>query len=260
MKIHPIDNSRVSNPHIREFLENFRQFKIKGIQHSVKVTKHNVIADRIIVGINKGNIYANDIFKIVKKYNFPEHLLKRLGEEWAQAYMVGLSLEADGDKLRYKVYVDKGAKNASRSTHKSDALFAVKWNPKSPLEYVVAKYSLLKKVTEEAIKSEVKKSGFDLYPDFIPKSIERKKLTLLYTTEDENSKRKSFDIRFNDIYLDDLTKDVLDLTNVDLYDKLRHLRLFPIRNFSGGVSDSGEKFFNLYFMVYENNELQTYRM
>ena len=106
----------------------------------------------------------------------------------------------------------------------------------------------------------MKKSGFALYPDFIPKSIERKKLTSLYTAEDEKYKRKSFDIKFNDIYLDDLTKDVLDLTNVNLYDTLRHLRLFPIRNFSGGVSDSGEKFFNLYFMVYENNELQTYRM
>ena len=181
MKIHPIDDSRVSNPHIREFLENFRQFKIKGIQHSVKVTKHNVIADRIIVGINKGNIYANDIFKIVKKYNFPEHLLKILGEEWSQAYMVGLSLEADGDKLRYKVYVDKGAKNASKSTYKSDAIFAVKWNPKSSSEYVIAKYSLIKKVTEDAIKAEVKKSGFALYPDFIPKSIERKKHTSLQT-------------------------------------------------------------------------------
>jgi hypothetical protein len=174
--------------------------------------------------------------------------------------MVGLSLEVDDDKLRYKVYVDKGSKNASKSAYKSDALFAVKWNPKSSSEYVIAKYSLIKKVTEESIKSEVKKSGFDLYPDFIPKSIERKKLTFIYTAEDEKSKRRSFDIRFNDIYLDDLTKDVLNLTTVNLYDTLSHLRLFPIRNFSGGVSDSGEKFFNLYFMVYENNELQTYRM
>jgi hypothetical protein len=88
-------------------------------------------------------------------------------------------------------------------------------------------------------------SGFDLYPKFL----ETKKITQAYSVKDENTDKRGFEFELEDAYLKDVSDDVLLLTDVDIYDKLRDLAILPLIHFSGGVESNGDKYFNLYFMV-----------
>ena len=63
------------------------------------------------------------------------------------------------------------------------------------------------------------------------------------------AKARGFEFELEDAYLKDVSDDVLLLTDVDIYDKLRDLAILPLIHFSGGVESNGDKYFNLYFMV-----------
>jgi len=231
-----LDSVRTDNAHVKEFVHQFQNefwqaHKIK-IHHSVKVTKDRLIRDRVIVFIYKKQNFTsiNDVLKLVRKYNFPEKYVLRLMSEYKNCSCIMFAIEADGDIAKYKVYCELPTQNFG---------FGFKWvGPKS----VVTRYDL-KPASE--YKALIDASGFNLYPEFLEKT----KITRAASVKDENTSKRGFELEFNSLYLKDISRDVSNLTFVNIYDKLKDLANLPIIHFSGGLESNGDKYFNLYFVV-----------
>lgn len=231
-----LDSISTDNTHVKEFLQNFQSefwqaHKIK-IHHSVKVTKERLVRDRVIVFIYKKQnfTYINDVLKLVRKYDFPEKYVLRLMSEYQTCNCIMFAIEADGDIVKYKVYCETPFKNFG---------FGFKWVKSKS---VVTKYEL--KLTSE-YKAAIDASGFNLYPEFIEKT----KINRVISVKDENTSKRGFELEFASLYLKDISRDVSNLTFVNIYDTLKDLANLPIIHFSGGVESNGDKYFNLYFVV-----------
>jgi len=231
-----LDSIRTDNTHVKEFLQNFQSefwqaHKIK-IHHSVKVTKERLVRDRVLVFIYKKQnfTYVNDVLKLVRKYNFPEKYLLRLMSEYQTCNCIMFAIEADGDIVKYKVYFETPLKNFG---------FGFKWTKSKS---VVTRYDL--KLTSE-YKAAIDASGFNLYPEFLEKT----KINRVISVKDENTSKRGFELEFDSLYLKDISRDVSNLTFVNIYDTLKNLANLPIIHFSGGVESNGDKYFNLYFVV-----------
>jgi hypothetical protein len=231
-----LDSIRTDNAHVKEFLHNFQSdfwltHKIK-LHHSVKVTKEHLVRDRVIVFIYKKQNFTsiNDVLKLVRKYNFPEKYILRLTSEYNTCNCIMFAIEADGDIVKYKVYCETPFKNFG---------FGFKWVESKS---VVTRYDL--KPTSE-YKAMIDASGFNLHPEFIEKT----KINRVMSVKDENTSKRGFELEFNSLYLKDISRDVSNLTFVNIYDKLKDLANLPIIHFSGGLESNGDKYFNLYFVV-----------
>ena len=231
-----LDSIRTDNTHVKEFLNNFQSefwqaHKIK-IHHSVKVTKEHLIRDRVLIFIYKKQNFTsiNDVIKLVRKYNFPEKYVLRLMSEYQTCNCIMFAIEADGDIVKYKVYFETPLKNFG---------FGFKWTKSKS---VVTRYDL--KAASE-YKAVIDASGFNLYPEFLEKT----KITRAVSVKDENTTKRGFELEFDSVYLKDISRDVSNLTFVNIYDKLKDLANLPIIHFSGGLESNGDKYFNLYFVV-----------
>jgi hypothetical protein len=231
-----LESIRTDNTHVKEFLSNFQSefwqpHKIK-LHHSAKVTKERLVRDRVIVFIYKKQSYTsiNDVLKIVRKYNFPEKYIPRLISEYETCYCIMFAIEADGDIAKYKVYCETLAKPFG---------FGFKWVSD---KCVVTRYDL-KPASE--YKTLIDASGFNLYPEFLQKT----KISRAMSVKDENTNKRGFELEFKSLYLKDISRDVSNLTYVNIYDKLKDLANLPIIHFSGGLESNGDKYFNLYFVV-----------
>jgi hypothetical protein len=231
-----LNSIRTDNAHVKEFLDNFKsefwlEHKIK-IHHSVKVTKERLVRDRVIVFIYKKQNFTsiNDVLKLVRKYDFPEKYVLRLMSEYKNCSCIMFAIEADGDVAKYKVYCEIPLQNFG---------FGFKWVKSKS---VVTRYDL-KSASE--YKALIDASGFNLYPEFLEKT----EITRAASVRDENTSKRGFELEFESLYLKDISKDVSNLTFVNIYDKLKDLSNLPIIHFSGGLESNGDKYFNLYFMV-----------
>jgi hypothetical protein len=231
-----LNSIRTDNAHVKEFLDNFKsefwlEHRIK-IHHSVKVTKEHLVRDRVIVFIYKKQNFTsiNDVLKLVRKYHFPEKYVLRLMSEYKDCSCIMFAIEADGDIAKYKVYCESPLKPFG---------FGFKWvGSKS----VVTRYDL-KPASE--YKALIDASGFNLYPEFLEKT----EITRAASVRDENTNKRGFEIEFESLYLKDISKDISNLTFINIYDKLKDLSNLPIIHFSGGLESNGDKYFNLYFVV-----------
>jgi hypothetical protein len=228
---------KTDNVHVKEFLSNFQsEFWIAHtikIHQSVKVTKKTFIRDRVVVIVYKKSnfTFLHDILKLVRKYNFPENYIDKLTQEYQTCGCVMFAIEADGDNVKYKVYCETYSKGFG---------FGFKWTQS---KCAITRYEWFKSV--DNYKSWIDASGFNLYPKFL----ETKKITQAYSLKDQNTDKRGFEFALKDTYLKDVSNDVLLLTNVNIYDKLKDLANLPIIHFSGGLESNGDKYFNLYFVV-----------
>jgi hypothetical protein len=232
-----LDSIRTDSAYVKEFMREFQSefwltHKIK-IHHSAKITKERLVRDRVIVCIYKKDNFTsvNDVIKLVHKYHFPEKHIRRLTSEYATCKCIIFAIEADGDAVKYKVYCETPLKYF---------LFGFKWTKSN---CVITRYDWSKKV--DNYKSLIDASGFNLYPKFL----ETKKIIHVYSVKDENTSKRGFEFELEDTYLKDISRDVSNLTHVNIYDTLKDLANLPIIHFSGGVESNGDKYFNLYFVV-----------
>jgi len=231
-----LDSVRTDNAHVKEFLSNFQSefwlaHRIK-IHHSVKVTKEHLVRDRVIVFIYKKQSFTsvNDVLKLVRKYEFPEKYVLRLMSEYKTCHCIMFAIEADGDIAKYKVYCETPFKNFG---------FGFKWVKSKS---VVTRYDLR---SASEYKSLIDASGFNLYPEFLEKT----KITRAASVKDENTSKRGFELEFDSLRLNDISRDVSNLTFINIHDKLKDLSNLPIIHFSGGLESNGDKYFNLYFVV-----------
>ena len=231
-----LDSIQTENAHLKEFLENFKSeffsSHIIRIQHSVKVTRDTLIRDRVVVLVYKKRNFTqlNDILKIARKYKFPERHVARLSSEFDLCTCVMFAIEADGDKVKYKIYCEPPMRKFG---------FGFKWTPSS---CVVSRYELY---PVDDYKTLIDSSGFGLHPEFLSKC----EITKAMILRDENTTKRGFELEFKNLFFKDISRDVFNLTAVDLRDKLKDLAYYPVVHFSGGIDSTGDKYFNLYFMI-----------
>jgi hypothetical protein len=231
-----LDSVRTDNAQVKEFLSNFQSefwlaHRMK-IHHSVKVTKEHLVRDRVIVFIYKKQSFTsiNDVLKLVRKYDFPEKYVLRLMSEYKNCSCIMFAIEADGDVAKYKVYCEIPLQSFG---------FGFKWVKSKS---VVTRYDL-KPASE--YKALIDASGFNLYPQFLEKT----KITRAASVKDENTSKRGFELEFDSLRLNDISRDVSNLTFINIHDKLKDLSNLPIIHFSGGLESNGDKYFNLYFVV-----------
>jgi hypothetical protein len=140
------------------------------------------------------------------------------------------AIEADGDVAKYKVYCEIPFQNFG---------FGFKWVKSKS---VVTRYDL-KPASE--YKALIDASGFNLYPQFLEKT----KITRAASVKDENTNKRGFELEFDSLRLNDISRDVSNLTFINIHNKLKDLSNLPIIHFSGGLESNGDKYFNLYFVV-----------
>jgi hypothetical protein len=255
--MNPVDQIRTENKTLLEFRENFRDLDVVAIEQSVKVTMDKVIRDRILFMVLTHSIAYRRVEKILKSFNFPEDKLVWLEEQYYWSDAMGFSLEDDNGKLNYRIYFERSISLPEiielddSKVYRTKTISSLKWDFNEPSNYNSTNYYRIIEVNFNNVFSEVNKTGFTLIPKFMMNWLNRKQPFIFYVTEDENTDRRSFYTKLRNFYLKDLTPDVLALTKHNLSEVLKDLSEFKIHYFGGGISKTGEKFFNMYFLAYE---------
>jgi hypothetical protein len=258
--MNPIDKVISDHPAVKNFCEVFRNREISAIEQSVKVTKSKVIRDRVLIGLETYNITFNDVRKIVDAFNFPKDQYEIL-QEYYESELVGFAIEAEGDISNYRIYFENGIRPsqvprlAERKIRKKRTITSLKWDHHNPEKYNITDYyRIVTNVSLGDLGLAVENSGFAVIPKFAKDALRNKKRIFLYETEDTNSDRKSFYIRMEDQYLKDLRQDIVTFSSEKLYDSLKAFENCSINYFAAGISKDREKFFNVYFLIYDNDK------
>ena len=243
-----IDNL-TKNIKVLEFFDNFFNDTILlqnvfKVEQSAKVTKNKILPDRFVIQLYKTkDVSLNKILDIVKKYNFPEDQIDIATEYYNRedCDVVLFGIEADDNTIRYKLYFEY-ENNAK--------ILGIKWNN---LKSTITNYIQIFSVN---FKNLVSKSNFNIVPKFVMDN--KSNIAGIYIVEDTQTNKNGFNIVFNNgtLYLKDLTEDVLSLTNQDI-SILYNLKDYPLRHFTGGVENNLDKYFNLYFVIYDKNYRQS---
>jgi len=218
-----------SNPYIIEFFDNVLSnstllenlFKI---EQSAKITKDKILSDRFVLQFTKtSDIKLDTILNFYERYKFPLDRIPIAKEYFNRidCNTIILGIEADNNKIRYKLYFEYSNYNK---------ILGIKWGDnKSELTY----YNKIFKIPENT-------------PKFI---LDRNHNIIgIYDITNENNKRNAFDFMFDSktTYLKDISKDILSITNQNI-NCLTHLKWFDLRHFTEGIDN---KYFNIYFVVY----------
>lgn len=255
--MNPVDRISTSNQTLLEFRENFRDLEIVAIEQSVKVTMDRVIRDRVLFMVLTHTIAYRKVERILLQFNFPKDKLTWLEEQYYWSDAMGFSLEDDGGKRNYRIYFERSISLPEiieldqNKVYRTKTISSLKWDYNNPSDYNSTNYYRIIEVNHNNVFSEVNKTGFPLIPKFMMNWLNRKQPFIFYVTEDENTDRRSFYTKLRNFYLKDLTSDVLALTKCNLSEVLADLSEFNIHYFGGGISKTGEKFFNMYFLAYE---------
>lgn len=260
MCMNPVDKVISDNPTVKHFCDVFRNHKITAIEQSVKVTKSKVIYDRVLFMIETYDMSFQDLHKIVTAFNFPKNQQEIL-QKYYESDGVGFAIEAEGDITNYRVYFENSIRPeqvpilVEKKVRKKQTITSLKWYHHNPEDYNITNYYyILRNVDMGDIDIAVKNSEFNVIPKFARDAIRAGRSIFLYETEDVNSDRKSFYIRMDNQYLNDLKQDIVTFSSEKLYDSLKVFEKFPINYFAGGISKDREKFFNVYFLTYDKDK------
>jgi hypothetical protein len=222
------------NPHILEFIEQFRDLQQKIIiEYSVKISNNSIIYDRIIIGIlhSIDNPFALDkVISIVKKYNFPENCLNLLVEKYPKIqlndYSIGIGIENLSN--RYKIYFEN--KDIDKPK-----VFSIKWTEQ---DFFVQKYL---RDFRDLYKQKALYNEQDLIPKFI--TIENYKSKIAEVLDTDTTATY---LKVKDLYMKDLTEDITSLISSEKYNSIEYLQSYPLAWVSFGLYKN-EKYLGLIF-------------
>jgi len=227
-----IDLIQDKNPHIIEFIEQFKNLKSKIlIEYSIKITKNTIIYDRIVIGIfnsidNPFNL--NKIISTIEKYNFPKDCINLLVEKYTNTQLNNFSIMFGIENLsnRYKIYFDY--KNNS-------GIFSIKWREK---EFIIQKYL---RNYRDLYKQKATYNEDGLIPKFV--NIENYKSKVLEVLDTDITATY---LRVKNIYINDLIEDITDLISIEKYITLEYVKKYPLAWVSFGLYKN-EKYLGLIF-------------
>lgn len=255
--MNPTDTVITSNPIISEFARVFYNQKIAVIEQSVKLLEKKILQDRIWIGVNSEDILPEDAMHILREMGLDDSRSTTLLREFPSIDMIGFSIELDGNETNCRVYVENYPTNRQIKTMKSKGVSEVKtitsykWNVMNPESYVRTSYYTQLDNSKDAVVSAINQSEFGKVPRFIHDAYQDGKRFTVTNAWDQNSPRRSFDLKMSDIYLNDISNDAFEFVrDIDVKASLKHLSRVPLHHFGGGVDKTLSKFLNLYFSVY----------
>jgi hypothetical protein len=258
--MNPIDKVITNNSVIKNFSEIFRDETITAIEQSVKITKENVIYDRVLFMIETSNISYVKMEKIAKILKIPHD---EILDEYYRSDGVGFGIQVDDDEINYRIYFEKGIlqteipKLAREKIRTKKTITSLKWNPNEPKDFNNTDYyRILTNTTLLDINNAAEKACFYHSPKFAKDAFKKNKKVFLYETTDTNSERKSFYINIDDLYLNDVRQDVVNFSSEKIFDSLKIFEEFKINYFSAGVDKNNKKFMTVYFLTYDKDEVE----
>jgi len=255
--MNPVDQVITDNPIVKNFCEVFRNQTIAAIEQSVKITKSKIIRDRVLFMIETADIPFSTIEKIVKAFNIPQ---SEILQEYYNSDGVGFAIEVEKDIANYRIYFENSIRPhevpelAERKIRTRQTITSLKWNFHNPEEYTNTDYyRIVNNVTLYDIGDAVEKAGFYFIPKFAKDAVKKNRRMFLYETTDKNSSRKSFYIRMDDLYLNEVEQDVVAFSSEKVFDSLKIFEKFRVNYYAGGISKDKEKFINVYFLIYDKD-------
>lgn len=255
--MNPVDQVITDNSIVKNFCEVFRNQTITAIEQSVKITKSKIIRDRVLFMIETADIPFSTIEKIVKAFNIPQ---SDILQEYYNSDGVGFAIEVEKDIANYRIYFENSIRPhevpelAERKIRTRQTITSLKWNFHNPEEYTNTDYyRIVNNVTLYDIGDAVEKAGFHFIPKFAKDAVKKNRRMFLYETTDKNSSRKSFYIRMDDLYLNEVKQDVVAFSNEKVFDSLKIFEKFRVNYYAGGISKDKEKFINVYFLIYDKD-------
>jgi hypothetical protein len=255
--MNPVDRVITENQIVKNFCEIFRNQTITAIEQSVKITKSKVIRDRVLFMIETADIPFAMIEKIAKALNMPKSDI--LQDYW-KSDGVGFAIEVEKDLANYRIYFENSIRPhevpelAEKNIRKKQTISSIKWDLHDPENYTNTNYyRIVNNVSIYDVGDAVEKSGFHFVPKFAKDALKKHRKMFLYETTDTNSSRKSFYIRMDDLYLNEVKQDVVAFSSEKIFDTLKVFEKFRVNYYAGGISKDKEKFINVYFLIYDKD-------
>lgn len=221
------------NPHITEFIEQFRNLNQEiAIEYSVKISKNTITYDRIVIMIfhsASSQFTVDKVISTVEKYCFPKTCINLLVEKYSEARLNDFSIGFGIENLsnRYKVYY--------QNKDHAPGVFSIKWTKQN---FVVQKYL---RNFRDLYKQKADYDEESLIPKFI--TIENYRTKVLEVLDTDTTATY---LRVKDLYIKDLVEDITDLISLEKYNDLESLKKYPLGWISFGLSNK-EKYLGLIF-------------
>lgn len=255
--MNPVDKVITENSIVKNFCEIFRNQTITAIEQSVKITKSKIIRDRVLFMIETADISHATIEKIAKALNMPQ---SDILQDYYKSDGVGFAIEVEKDIANYRIYFENSIRPhevpelAEKKIRTKQTITSLKWNFHNPEEYTNTDYfRVVNNVSIYDVGDAVEKAGFYFVPKFAKDALKKHRKMFLYETTDKNSSRKSFYIRMDDLYLNEIKQDVVAFSSEKVFDSLKIFENFRVNYYAGGISKDKEKFINVYFLIYDKD-------
>lgn len=255
--MNPVDKVITENSIVKNFCEIFRNQTITAIEQSIKITKSKIIRDRVLFMIETADISYAMMEKIAKALNIPQ---SNILQDYYKSDGVGFAIEVEKDIANYRIYFENSIRPhevpelAERKIRTKQTITSLKWNFHNPEDYTNTDYfRIINNVSIYDVDSAVEKAGFYFVPKFAKDALKKHRKLFLYETTDKNSSRKSFYIRMDDLYLNEVKQDVVAFSSEKVFDSLKIFENFRVNYYAGGISKDREKFINVYFLIYDKD-------
>ena len=253
------------------FFEIFKNFSNLEVLQSIKITKKSFNKDRFDINIPTNQISFVTLFEILNDLRFPQEKLEEIKKEYLSSEEVHFGIEKNNKKINYRVYfkrkIDISQWLENKNSEKQTTVFySYKWNKENNSLLVNTSYDIYHNANAKKI-IEVINERSNFIPKFLIKKIKEKKdykpshlfrksnfiyasqqhPYVLFSVEDKNSPRKSFNIIHEDIPFSELSVDIEKFFNVSFNEIFSDLEQKNFINFTGGIDKKNQDFITLYF-------------
>ena len=257
--------SRITDIEIHKFLNHFDDVKWEQAAHSVKIMNRNVNRNRLLLGMRSADITFKKLSKKLLELNFPENKLTEMENQYSQSNDLGFAIENTIDGIDCRVYFEMKYTNSRWFEVKNERMknndyytmplfVGYKWFQNNT-KLFISKYDFIQFTDGDGLIKRIKEIS-NYVPNCIINALKNKteeqaREYIVMEVKDVESKRFSYDIRFNinKIYLKDFSaKEIMENFRVNL-DVLKDFSDVSIGHISGGKDKQGDDFITLYFAV-----------
>jgi len=224
---------------IQNFCLDMESLNPKYKEVSAKIKKNSVSKDRVLFSFDVTQLSYDTVGQILSRYNFPKDNILELMIKIFESERVLFSIDKEKNKSVFKVYVEAFKCEDFKSDTFYESIRGFKWDTHSNA-LVETTYYVAISTTRENVLLVAKMCGIEEHE--IPSSIldTCNKNTQLYYVVDKNTNRKSFCIKLDNFFFE-------NLNNASLQKMLIDFKNCIIRHFQIGIDKNQEKFATFYF-------------
>ena len=237
---------------IIDFFKIFENYSNIEILQSIKITKKSFNKDRYDINIPTYKISLDSLFKILNTLNFPNDKFQEIVKEYNQSEEVHFGIEKNKKQINYRVYFKRKISLSEWLSYKNlceqtTVFYSFKWNSENNSNVLNTSYDICHNVDAKKM-IEIIKTKISFLPKFLVKKIKEKSNPyVLFSVEDKNSPRKSFNIIHEPIVFWGLSSDIEKFFDIKFSEMFADLQNECFINFTGGIDKNNEDFITLYF-------------